>query len=441
MSHARTSIDVAEAEAPSAPPRLSGRAQLPRLASEHFVYRVLLVDDIQEERDLLGLCLEETSRFVVVGQAGDGPRGAALVAELRPDLVTLDMSMPGGDGITALREMRAVSPESKVVIVAGLVGPDTVHATVDLLGASACLDKRIGLEKLTELLLAVVDGPLDEPDPAHDVGSPQDVIEREFVTNARLAAIVTTSEDAIIGGTLDGTVTSWNAGAEHLYGYTAVEMEGRNISILVPKDTTEELAEILERVRKGERIAHREIRRTRKDGSSVDVTLAVSPILDLNGIVVGLSSVARDITTRRVAEAVIARQSEDLRRSNDELRQFAYVASHDLSEPLRTISGYVELLARRYRGQIDDDADRFIQHTVDGCNRMRRLIDDLLAYSQAGRADSRPQPLTAPALSTKSSSGCRLAYSKWMADVEHDDLPTVYGDRSPVTGAFSEPDC
>jgi PAS domain S-box-containing protein len=436
MSHARTSIDVAEAEAPSAPPRLSGRAQLPRLASEHFVYRVLLVDDIQEERDLLGLCLEETSRFVVVGQAGDGPRGAALVAELRPDLVTLDMSMPGGDGITALREMRAVSPESKVVIVAGLVGPDTVHATVDLLGASACLDKRIGLEKLTELLLAVVDGPLDEPDPAHDVGSPQDVIEREFVTNARLAAIVTTSEDAIIGGTLDGTVTSWNAGAEHLYGYTAVEMEGRNISILVPKDTTEELAEILERVRKGERIAHREIRRTRKDGSSVDVTLAVSPILDLNGIVVGLSSVARDITTRRVAEAVIARQSEDLRRSNDELRQFAYVASHDLSEPLRTISGYVELLARRYRGQIDDDADRFIQHTVDGCNRMRRLIDDLLAYSQAGRADESTTAVDCTSVVDEVVVGMSAGLLEMDGHVERDDLPTVYGDRSQLLELF-----
>jgi PAS domain S-box-containing protein len=436
VSHARTSIEVAETESARATPRLSGRARVPRVASEHPVYRVLLVDDIQEERDLLGLCLEETSRFVVVGQAGDGPRGAALVAELRPDLVTLDMSMPGGDGITALREMRAASPESKVVIVSGLVGPETVHSTVDLLGASACLDKRIGLEKLTELLLAVVDGLLGESGPTHDLGRPQDVVEGEFVTEARLAAIVTTSEDAIIGKTLDGTVTDWNAGAEHLYGYTAAEMEGKNISVLVPKDTTEELPAILERVRRGERIAHRETRRIRKDGTSVDVSLAISPILDLSGNVVGASTVARDISSRRAAEAVIARQSEDLRRSNDELRQFAYVASHDLSEPLRTISGYVELLARRYRGQIDDDADRFIQHTVDGCNRMRQLIDDLLAYAQAGRAEESTAEVDCTNVVDVVVAGMSAGLVEMDGLVEHDDLPTVYGDRSQLLQLF-----
>jgi light-regulated signal transduction histidine kinase (bacteriophytochrome) len=213
-------------------------------------------------------------------------------------------------------------------------------------------------------------------------------------------------------------------------------MVGENISILVPKDTPEELMEILERVRRGESIEHCEARRVRKDGTFVDVSLAISPILDLGGMVVGASTVARDITTRRVAEAVIARQSEDLRRSNDELRQFAYVASHDLSEPLRTISGYVELLARRYRGQIDDDADRFIQHTVDGCNRMRRLIDDLLAYSQAGRAEESTTAVDCITVVDEVVAGMLAGLVEMDGHVVHHDLPTVYGDRSQLFQLF-----
>jgi CheY-like chemotaxis protein len=132
----------------------SGRTVVPTAATVS-PYRVLLVEDFRPERELLGAWLEETSLFVVVGEAGDGPRGVALAGSLRPDLVTLDMSMPGGDGIKALRQILVVSPGSTVAVVSGFVSADMVRATKGL-GAKACLDKRIGRDRLVEELVGAV---------------------------------------------------------------------------------------------------------------------------------------------------------------------------------------------------------------------------------------------------------------------------------------------
>ena len=119
-------------------------------------WRVLLVDDARPERELLGVWLHETRRFVVAGEADDGARGVALAEDLQPDLVVLDMSMPGIDGIEALRQVQAVSPGSKVIILSGLVSAGLAKAALDL-GASACLDKSIGPARLIEELLRTVD--------------------------------------------------------------------------------------------------------------------------------------------------------------------------------------------------------------------------------------------------------------------------------------------
>jgi DNA-binding NarL/FixJ family response regulator len=118
--------------------------------------RVLLVDDSQPERELLKTWLEDSGRCVVVGEACDGPSGVTMADALQPDLVTLDMSMPGGDGITSLRQILVASPASTLVVVSGLVSPGLVDATIAL-GASACLSKGIGSVRLVEGLLKAVD--------------------------------------------------------------------------------------------------------------------------------------------------------------------------------------------------------------------------------------------------------------------------------------------
>ncbi len=137
----------------------------------------------------------------------------------------------------------------------------------------------------------------------------EDITERKQMeeNNARLGAIVESSEDAIIGKTLDGIVTSWNKGAEKIYGYTSDEIEGHDISALIPPDVPEELSALLNRVKHGERIDHYETVRIRKDGQRIDVSLSISPIRNRSGSIIGASTIGRDITAHKRAEREIRR--------------------------------------------------------------------------------------------------------------------------------------
>ena len=158
-------------------------------------------------------------------------------------------------------------------------------------------------------------------------GSIQDITERKLAEArlAQLAAIVDSSEDAIIGKTLDGTITSWNAGAEHLYGYSVAEAVGKPISLITPPDLINELPEILDRVSRGEIIHHYETARQRKDGNCMDVSISVSPIKDTAGHIIGASTITRDITDRKQAEETLRRSEERFRSLFENmLNGFAY---------------------------------------------------------------------------------------------------------------------
>lgn len=141
-------------------------------------------------------------------------------------------------------------------------------------------------------------------------------VDRSSKAVYRLAAIVESSGDAIVGKTLDGTITDWNAGAEQIFGYAAEEIIGRSIRTLIPPDRQSEEDEIIDRLKRGERLRHFETVRRRKDGSLFDVSLTVSPIRNEAGEVVGASKIARDITERKTAEALIARHSQRLETLN-----------------------------------------------------------------------------------------------------------------------------
>jgi PAS domain S-box-containing protein len=147
-----------------------------------------------------------------------------------------------------------------------------------------------------------------------------------------LAAIVESSDDAIISKNLDGVITSWNRAAQQLFGYTAREAIGQPISILIPAERHDEEPGILERIRRGERIDHYETVRQRKDGSLIDISLTVSPVRDAQGKITGASKIARDITDRRYAQKELRRAKDDLARANEELAKRVEERTLDLSQ-------------------------------------------------------------------------------------------------------------
>jgi PAS domain S-box-containing protein len=244
----------------------------------------------------------------------------------------------------------------------------------------------------------------------------------------RLAAIVESSDDAIISKSLDGVVVSWNTAAERLFGYSAEEMIGQSNLRLLPEDRHDEERLILARLRRGERIDHFETVRRTKDGRLVDVSISISPVRDERGTIIGASKIARDITARKHSEAALARQAAELVRVNAELQQFAYIVSHDLSEPLRTISGFLGLLTRRVEGALDGESREFVDFAVEGAARMQQMLTDLLAYTRAGGPTLEVAVVDCEALLTQVLSGLQMAITDNQATITHDPLPTVRGD-------------
>jgi PAS domain S-box-containing protein len=198
-------------------------------------------------------------------------------------------------------------------------------------------------------------------------------------TAVRLAAIVESSEDAIIGKSLDGTVQSWNGGAQKIFGYSAAEMIGGPMTPLIPVERLDEEKQILEKIKRGESVEHFDTVRQAKNGQRIDVSVTISPIKDSTGAIVGASKVARDITeSKRVEKRIIE--------LNAELEAFSYSVSHDLRAPLRHVIGFVELLQREAGPTLSEKGLRHLTTISQSAKRMGSLIDDLLAFSQIGRS-------------------------------------------------------
>ena len=235
----------------------------------------------------------------------------------------------------------------------------------------------------------------------------RDVSERRRgeIAQARLAAIIESSEDAIISKTLDGVITSWNAAAERVFGWTAAEAIGQHITLIIPEEYREEERGVLARLRRGDRIDHFETVRQRKDGQLLDVSITVSPIRDGRGTIVGASKVARDISAQRILEqarqALLEREqaarteAEALNRSKD---QFLATLSHELRTPLNAIYGWARMLEG---GGLDPAAMRNATQAILRNSTIQvQLIEDLFDVSRVitgnMRLDVRPMNVFAP---------------------------------------------
>ncbi len=405
-----------------------------------------------------------------------------------------------------------------------------------------------------------------EGKPTKMYGVAEDITERKQAEEQikRLADIVDSSDDAIIGEDLNGIIVSWNRGAEKIYGYSAREMVGKHIFTLIPQFEQGKISKIMERVKKGEKVAHYETQRLRKDGTKIDVSVTLSPIRNVDGEITGVSVIARDITERKKAERALIESEEklnttiesspdsiitadlnlniissnqaaldmygatssdeliginalelidpkdrqilleatkiallekrsvtleinsitlktkkifpveisgnsirdaegnpfgfvaitkditerknaeieretlikDLERSNEELQQFAYIASHDLQEPLRTIASFTQLLARRYTGQLDKDADEFIDFIVDGTKRMQAMIKDLLQYSRVQTRGEEFKPTDVQNVLNQALFNLKVSIEENNAEITHDEIPIVIADEKQLVQLF-----
>ena len=248
---------------------------------------------------------------------------------------------------------------------------------------------------------------------------------------AWLAAIVESSDDAIVGKTLDSVIHSWNAAATRLFGYEPDEIIGQSVLRLFPPELRHEEAEIIGRLSCGERVEHYETVRVRKDGSRVDVSLSVSPIRDRTGTIIGAAKIARDITERRRAEQAERELSEQLQEQATELEQqveeaqtlaeeleetnrqleetareaeearvhaetanrsksdFLAVMSHELRTPLNAIIGYVDLIDAGVRGPVTNDQGKDLARIRRSARTLLQLIEDVLSFAklESGRIE------------------------------------------------------
>lgn len=235
-----------------------------------------------------------------------------------------------------------------------------------------------------------------------------------------------------------GHILLVNAQIEKVFGYGRSELLGQPVELLVP----ERFRNVDPRHRGGFFAASaqpamgtgRELYGLRKDGGEFPFEIGLNPIEMVDGVMVMASII--DITERKRAEDSSAQQRAELARSNSELEQFANVASHDLQEPLRMVSSYCGLLARRYKGKLDKDADDFINSAVDGATRMRHLIDDLLLYSRVGRGEKPFVPINSSAGFRAAVANLEIAIGEANAVISCDPLPTVFGDHGQLTQVF-----
>ncbi|HEX2439622.1 MAG TPA: PAS domain S-box protein [Methylomirabilota bacterium] len=204
---------------------------------------------------------------------------------------------------------------------------------------------------------------------------------------ARLAAIVDSSDDAIVGKTLEGIITSWNRAAERMFGWTAAEAIGRSITLIIPATRLAEEDMVLGRIRQGDRVDHFDTVRVKKDGTLVDVSLTISPVRDTDGRIIGASKIARDITARRRLEAehdeLLARERsarEEAQAATRVRDEFLATLSHELRTPLHAIVGWARMLQH---GILDEPTTRHASDVIlRNAEMQSKLIEDLLDFGR-----------------------------------------------------------
>lgn len=253
-----------------------------------------------------------------------------------------------------------------------------------------------------------------------------------------LESVIEGSPDAVLAVDPAGAIVVVNAAAERLFLYPREELLGAPLELLLPEALAARHVELRQRFLRAP--ARRsmgagvEVAARRKDGSTVPVDVGLGVAQGLDGQLVVATVV--DASARKQAEALAAVRDRELARSNAELEQFAYVASHDLQEPLRMVASYTELLAERYAGQLDERADKYIRYASEGARRMQQLINDLLAYARVGSRRREPAVVDAGLVLSLSLRNLEVAIREAQAVVGSGPLPLLRADAVQLGQVF-----
>ncbi len=254
-------------------------------------------------------------------------------------------------------------------------------------------------------------------------------------SESKFRNIASAAQDAVILINNEGTVGFWNDAATNMFGYTSEEMIGKNLhNFIMPERYRLDHVrgfEAFKATGHGKFIGKTyEIEAQRKDGTEfpVELSLAAIKLKDKwNSI-----GIVRNITQRKLAEEELKKTLAELERSNKELQHFAYAASHDLLEPLRTVASFLQLLSRKYSGKLDEKADKYISFAVDGANRMSVLINDLLTYSRAGTKGKEFAPVNMEEILRQAIANLKMSIEESKAVIDFKELPVLYGDDSQL---------
>ena len=328
--------------------------------------RILWADDNADMRIYVSRLL--ASRFDVQS-VRDGASALETARERKPDMILADVMMPGLDGFGLLREIRADLElcETPVILLSARAGEDS-----RIEGLQAGADDYLTKPFSSRELLALVESHLKLARMRRETNEAL----RQADRNARLlAAIVESSEDAIISKDLDGVITSWNHSAERLFGYTAAEAVGQSITMLIPPERMDEEPRILAALRRGEQVENFETVRVRKDGTRVNTSLTISPVRDAQGRIVGASKTARDISAR-------VRQETALQQANSRLRHLADSASHDLRDLAGEVTAQGRALEQEFGGMLGERGEDMLRHVTDAATRMGNLLSELAVHTE-----------------------------------------------------------
>jgi len=311
--------------------------------------RILIADDHEVVRRGVRSLLKSRADWEVCGEAVDGRDAVQKAKELKPDVIVMDIGMPHLNGLEAARVIRKEVPQSEILILSQYEATEMRPAALQagareyITKSDVARDLLTAVESVTQHLIASGSTPIQRSAPTN--GEPK-IRERQInvspqkraeEANAWLAAVVESSDDAIISEDLNGIITSWNAGAQRMFEYTKAEAIGQPLKLIIPSDLYDEEARILQRLRNGERIDHYESIRLSKSGKQIDVSLTISPVKGSDGRVLGASKIARDITERKQAE-------EALRKVYDELELRVSERTAELERRTAQVQEQAELL-------------------------------------------------------------------------------------------------